>query len=186
MDVRAPETPLGDGVVSLQPWRDPDVAELVAALDGDPEITHWMHQIPQPYTESDARGYISASTAVWRAGSGATFAVRDESQRIAGSLGMRVIDAEDDVVEVGYWTAAHSRGRGLTTRALVLVSHWLFDTVGAARIQLRADVENIASQRVAEKAGFVREGVLRSSGVNARLRRRVDYVMYSLLPDELE
>jgi RimJ/RimL family protein N-acetyltransferase len=186
MDVRVPETPLSDGVVSLQPWREPDVGELVAALDGDPEIAHWMHQIPQPYTEADARGYISASTTAWRAGSGATFAVRDESNRITGSLGMRVIDAQDEVVEVGYWTAAHSRGRGLTTRALVLVSRWLFETVGAARVQLRADAENTGSQRVAEKAGFVREGVLRSSGVNDRLGRRVDYVMYSLLPGELE
>ena len=49
----------------------------------------------------------------------------------------------------------------------------------------RADVENIASRRAAEKAGFSLEGVLRSVHWNARLRRRQDWALYSLLPDEL-
>jgi RimJ/RimL family protein N-acetyltransferase len=185
MLVRVPRPPLGDSFVTLRPWEPGDVDALVEALDGDPEITRWMHQIPQPYTRAEARGYISASASAWRAGTGATFAVVDERGAISGSVGMRVIDAGDEVVEVGYWTAARARRRGLTTRALVLVSRWLFEDVGAARVQLRADVLNVASQRVAEKAGFVREGVLRSSGVNDRLRRRVDYVMFSLLPDEV-
>ena len=185
MDVRVPESPLSDGVVTLSPWTLDDIADIDGALDGDPEVAHWMHQIPQPYTEADARAYVSASGVAWRAGTGATFAVRDESGAITGSLGMRVIEAEEDVVEVGYWTAAAARRHGLTTRALVLLCRWLFDEVGAARVQLRADVLNLGSQRVAEKAGFVREGVLRSSGVNARLGRRVDYVIYSLLPDEV-
>src|SRR5690242_3614265 len=142
MEVRIPETPLSDGAVTLSPWTLDDAADIVAALDGDPEIAHWMHQIPQPYTEADARAYVSASGVAWRAGTGATFAVRDESGTVTGSLGMRVIDAEDDVVEVGYWTAARARRRGLTTRALALLCRWLFDEVGAARVQLRADVLN--------------------------------------------
>jgi RimJ/RimL family protein N-acetyltransferase len=111
--------------------------------------------------------------------------VLDEPGTIVGSVGMRVVDADDDIVEVGYWTAAPARRRGLTTRALVLISRWLLEEVGAARVQLRADVENTASQRVAERAGFAREGILRSSGVNDRLGRRVDYAIYSLLPGEL-
>jgi RimJ/RimL family protein N-acetyltransferase len=51
-------------------------------------------------------------------------------------------------------------------------------------VQLRADVRNTASLRVAEKAGFTREGTLRASGVNAREGRRVDYAVFSLLPEE--
>ena len=52
-------------------------------------------------------------------------------------------------------------------------------------LDLRADDRNIPSQRVAEKVGFTREGVLRSIRYNARLGRRANYVMYSLLPEEL-
>jgi RimJ/RimL family protein N-acetyltransferase len=53
------------------------------------------------------------------------------------------------------------------------------------RLQLRSDQRNIASQRVAESAGFRREGVLRSVRFNQRQSRRVDFVLYSLLADEL-
>ena len=49
-------------------------------------------------------------------------------------------------------------------------------------MQLRADVLNAASLRVAEKAGFTREGTLRASGFNDRQSRRVDYAVFSLLP----
>jgi RimJ/RimL family protein N-acetyltransferase len=81
---------------------------------------------------------------------------------------------------------ADVRGRGYTTRALVLVARWALAQDDVARVQLRADPENVASCRVAEKAGFRREGVLRSFHWNSRLGRRQDYAVYSLLPGELE
>jgi ribosomal-protein-alanine N-acetyltransferase len=66
---------------------------------------------------------------------------------------------------------------------LRLMTRWVAENTGAGRLQLHADVENIASQRVAEKAGFIREGVQRS-WIDIRGERR-DMVSYSLLPDEL-
>jgi GrpB-like predicted nucleotidyltransferase (UPF0157 family) len=69
------------------------------------------------------------------------------------------------------------------TRAAVLVSRYAL-AQGAARVFLRADPENIGSCRVAEKAGFTREGVLRSAHWNERLGRRQDWAIYSLLPVE--
>src|SRR5437588_10167321 len=165
MDVRRPGRPLSDGVVSLRPWTRDD-ARAIAAACAEKEIARWMHLIPQPYTEADAHAFIAGATAQWSEGTGATFAIVEVTTgAIAGSVGMRVIDREQDVVEVGYWATAAFRGHGLTTRALTLISRWLLEVVGAERVQLRADVENSASLRVAEKAGFVREGVLRSSRV---------------------
>jgi RimJ/RimL family protein N-acetyltransferase len=75
-------------------------------------------------------------------------------------------------------------GRGATTRALVLIAGWALAREGVARLQLRADTENEPSRRVAERAGFTFEGVLRSAYWNPRLGRRVDWAMYSLLPGE--
>lgn len=169
---------LTDGVVTLRTWRRSDAAELVDCIDGDPEITRWLDQVPQPYRTKDALAYLR--------GIGETaFAVTDaETGRILGSIGLRFSES-GDVGEIGYWLRADARGRGAITRSIRLVADWAFRRRRIERLQLRADVENVPSRRAAEKAGFTFEGVLRSVHWNARLKRRQDWAMYSLLPDEL-
>jgi RimJ/RimL family protein N-acetyltransferase len=184
VDVRLPSEPLADSAVTLRPWRPDDAAAIVAAMT-DAESAFWMHQVPQPYRERDAIAYVRAMEAAWRAGTGGALAVVEAgSDDAVGSIGFTVVDQELAIVEVGYWASPAVRGRGVTTRALQVLSQWLIDAVGAARVQIRADVHNAASLRVAEKAGFTREGVLRSSGYNHRAGRRIDYAIYSLLPGE--
>jgi RimJ/RimL family protein N-acetyltransferase len=184
MEVRPPDPPLTDGVVTLRPWTLDDVP-VIARSCNEPEIARWMHQIPSPYAEQDAREYVIATRHAWRDGAGAFFAIVDTaSGEPVGSIGMHILDAQFSNVEVGYWAAAPARGRGLTTRALRLISRWAIDEVGAKRIQLRADVLNAPSLRVAEKAGFTREGTQRSAAFNQRQNRRIDYAVYSLLPGE--
>ena len=185
MDVVPPEPPLSDGVVSLRPWRADDAAELVAALDGDEEITRWLDSIPQPYTKADAKAWLSQARQAWSEGTGCPFAVVDAATgRLLGGMGVRWNDRANQVAEVGYWARADIRGRGVTTRALQLVSDWALGTVGCERLVLRADTENVPSQRVAERAGFVREGIERSARFSPRQGRRVDFVVYSRLPDD--
>jgi RimJ/RimL family protein N-acetyltransferase len=118
------------------------------------------------------------------AGRAVAFAIVSDGGQPVGSIELRVIDHEHAIGELGYWAAPEARGRGLTTRAVRLVSHWAIAELGAQRLQIRADVENVPSCRVAERAGFSFEGVLRSSGLNSRLGRRIDYAVYSLLPGE--
>jgi ribosomal-protein-alanine N-acetyltransferase len=163
----------------LRPWRKADAAEIVACLDGDPEISRWLDQVPQPYPRADALAYIGGI------GENAFAVTNAASGRVLGSIGVQFSE-EGDVGEIGYWLRADARGSGVTTRAVVLLSRWALRRDGVARVQLRADPENAASCRVAEKAGFTREGVLRSAHWNARLERRQDWAMYSLLPGELE
>jgi RimJ/RimL family protein N-acetyltransferase len=170
---------LTDGVVTLRHWVESDVPALVECVDGDPEITVWLDQVPQPYTPDDARAFIDG-TAVDQE----TYAVTDAgSGRVLGSIGLG--RSTDGVCEIGYWIREDARGEGATTRALVLLSRDALGRDGVERVQLRADVENLSSCRVAEKAGFNREGVLRSAHWNARLGRRQDWAMYSLLPADL-
>jgi RimJ/RimL family protein N-acetyltransferase len=85
---------------------------------------------------------------------------------------------------VGYWLRPEGRGRGAATEALRLVSRWAFEALGIERLNLITDPENTASQRVAERAGFVREGVLRAWHPTRTGRR--DSVMFSLLRSDLE
>ncbi len=184
MAMRPPDPPLTDGVVTLRPWGERgDVAALTAACN-DRAIAEFLDQIPSPYTEEDARAYIEHCRIGWRQGSATNFAIVETHEPV-GAIGVRWLDGLDaGTAEVGYWMAPDARGRGLCSRALRLVSRWVLEEAGAPRLQLRADEENVASNKVAQNAGFTREGVLRSSRFNARLGRRVDFVMYSLLRGE--
>ncbi|HEY8217748.1 MAG TPA: GNAT family protein, partial [Acidimicrobiia bacterium] len=90
---------------------------------------------------------------------------------------------ERAVAEIGYWVAKEARGHGVATRIVRLTSRWAVCDLGVQRLELMTHVENVASQRVAEATGFVREGVLRSyvtlgCGIS-------DVVMFSLLPGDL-
>jgi RimJ/RimL family protein N-acetyltransferase len=171
--------------VTLRRWEDADAPAIAAACRED-EIARWLDQIPQPYTEDDARAYVRHSRNAWARSEISNFAVTDaKSGEVLGAIGARWITREDGVGEIGYWVKNDARGRGVASRALVLISRWAIEQVGARRLQLRADEQNEASKRVAEKAGFRRETVLRSSHYNSRQRRWVDFVVYALLPGEL-
>jgi RimJ/RimL family protein N-acetyltransferase len=181
-----PARPLCDGVVLLRPWQEAD-APAIAEACRDEEIARWLDSVPQPYTQADARAYIALSRRGWKERTLAAFAITDAaSGEVLGSVGVSVVDADQAVAEIGYWVKRAARGRGAATRAVRLASRWALAECGVQRLQLRADVHNLASQKVAERAGFTREGVLRSSRYSPRRGRRVDFVIYSLLPGELE
>jgi RimJ/RimL family protein N-acetyltransferase len=173
------DPPLTDGTVTLRPWTAGDVRVLVECLN-DPEIARWIDQIPQPYTEADARAFLAGGTDAF-----ARFAVTDaDDGRVVGGVGVHRVEAPG-VAEIGYWARAEARGRGLTSRATALAAQWVMRAHGVERVQLRAEAQNAASRRVAEKAGFRLEGILRSADWSPRLQRRCDWAMYSLLPEDL-
>jgi RimJ/RimL family protein N-acetyltransferase len=184
MAIQPPDPPLSDGVVTLRPWGEEGDVEAITAACNERAIAEFLDQIPSPYTEDDARAYLEISREGWADGTQTNFAITEDGPAL-GSVGVRWVEPDQGVAEVGYWVAAEARGRGLCTRAVRLVSRWVLEDCGAERLQLRADELNPASRKVAENAGFTQEGILRSSRYNARLGRRVDFVMYSLLPGEL-
>jgi len=184
--IAAPDPPLTDGGVILRPWDERDVPTLVECIDGDEEMIRWMDAIPQPYLDAEARTWIEQASSFWQTGTSAPFAVTEAvTGSVVGGVGFAWV-GDERVGEVGYWSRSEARGRGLTSCAVRLVSRWSFEALGCERLQLRVDAENVASQRVAEKTGFTREGVLRSVHFNPRQQRRVDFVMFSLLPGEID
>ncbi|MGH2724093.1 MAG: GNAT family N-acetyltransferase [Actinomycetota bacterium] len=179
--MRPPED-LSDGHVLLRlPGKD-DVAAVTEACQ-DPDIPRWT-EVPAPYTERDARGWIAEAERAWDRGTGelSLVVVAPDSGDLLGAIGLRVHD-RGGVGEVGYWVRREDRGRGVATRATRLLSLWAFATLGLSRIELFAAVENTPSCRVAERAGFRREGVLRSR--IAAKEGRHDAAIYSLLPGDL-
>lgn len=169
---------LCDGDLVLRRWTEGDVRALVTACN-DAEIAYWIPPIPSPYTEADALAFIGGEA---RPGESYSFAMTLEG-RLAGGIGMGV-NSNDYRARIGYWVAAPERGRGVCTRALRLVSRFALDELGLQRLELITDPDNAASQRVAEKVGFRREGVMRAHLRHPDGRIR-DSVLFSLLPGEV-
>lgn len=168
---------LRDESIVLRPWREDDAPAVYEACQ-DPEILHWAPTIPRPYTKEDALAFVTGALDLGRY----QFAIV-ESGVVVGSIGMRVSE-QTRTGHIGYWCARDARGRCITTRALRLLCEHAFDDLALERLELFTDPDNIASQRVAGKVGFQREGVLRSHLLHPDGRRR-DSVMLSLLPGEL-
>lgn len=178
-----PGHPLIDGATALRPWRDTDVVALTKAAR-DPEISRWT-AVPVNYTDSDARAYLLQRYDAITRGMMAPFAIVDASEPQAGVLGsisLMRLNWRHRRGEVGYWLAKGARGRGHATRAVRQICRWGFASLGLERVDLMAATGNDASQRVAQRAGFTREAVLRS--YLAGKEGRQDMVAFGLLADD--
>jgi RimJ/RimL family protein N-acetyltransferase len=172
---------LRDERILLRPWHIEDAPALEAACQ-DPEIAHWIPFVPRPYTRADAEEYLHGC--IESGDERHPFAIVDlQSEKLLGSIDMRV-NSQQYRGHIGYWVVASARGRGVCTAALRLVSRWALESLGLQRLELITDPDNRASQRVAEKVGYEREGILRAHLRHPDGRIR-DSVMFSLLPGEV-
>lgn len=152
-----------------------------AALFDDPEIQRFTllpSNPPPDYAQTWYAGYEQGRLD----GTRELFAVLEEEGELAG-VGMAFrIDATGSSAELGYLVAPAERGRGIATETLRLLTEWGFTELGAQRLELRISTANTASKRVAERAGYAREGVLRSLYFKDGLR--VDTEVWSRLPTD--
>jgi RimJ/RimL family protein N-acetyltransferase len=173
---------LADDVVLLRSWRETDVAAQLTAFS-DPWFLRFNDWAPR--TVAEARAYLTRHEQARRRGEQIEFALvephNDDAMLGGGSL--NGISAEQGRAAIGYWLAPSARGRGVATHAVRLIARWAFGDLQLARLELTCGPDNRASQRVAERCGFTREGVLRSH-IPFKSSRR-DSVIFSLLPGEL-
>ena len=168
---------LREGDLVLRPWTEDDVAAIVEGCN-DPEVAHWIPTIPHPYTREDALAFIRGEL-----GPSHHDMAIELDERVVGGIGIG-LNAHGYRGSIGYWIAKAERGQGICTRALRLLSRYALEELQLQSVQLVTDPENVASQRVAEKVGFQREGVLRAHLRHPDGRIR-DSVSFSLLPGEL-
>jgi len=144
----------------LEPIGPEHAEELWRATEASlPELRPWMFWAAGADQDS-TRAFAEEAGREWAEGIAYQFAIRDRDG-IAGALGIEVPVPVRRLGEIGYWVASRRAGRGYATEAGAAVVAFGFDAVGLYRLELRAGVENLASQRVAEKLGFRREGALR-------------------------
>jgi RimJ/RimL family protein N-acetyltransferase len=175
---------LSDQVVVLRPWNRSE-ASFIAEASRDPAIERYNG--PPPHSLADAVAVIEGFERSWLTfavsgtPTGVAFAIVDAAS--GEPVGMCGVDdwSNTDVAQFGYWLAAGARGRGFATRAVTLMTDWLF-TLGAARVLVTIVSENAASAAVARRAGFTYEGTLRAYGVWQNRRQDVD--VFAVLPQD--
>jgi RimJ/RimL family protein N-acetyltransferase len=175
---------LANETVLLRPWREADVPDIAMAFS-DPVTQKFSWTLATAFTEDDARAHFTSLEPARLRGEGVQFALvepKDEHD-VLGSVSLYDISLEQGTAATGYWLAPQARGRGVVSTAVRLLARWGFTELGLARIELTCGPDNDASQRVAARCGFVREGVMRSHMPFKGGRR--DTVIFSLLPDQL-
>lgn len=171
-----PEIALSDGVVQLRLIDERDRG-LVDRAAKDPEIRRRFGLL-----KTRPHDYFAYYWHGSRSGKAVAFTICDA--RGAGSGLVTVERRSAGRAQLGYWLLPDGRGRGYSTRALRLVSRWALDQPDVFRLQLTTAPDNTASQRVAERSGYRREGVLRSyQDIDGR---REDAVLFSLVPSDLD
>ena len=176
-----PEPPLADDVVRLVPLDEIHV-EPMRELGDDADVARFTW-VRAPLTDESALAWIDRYVAGWRDGTVAGFAVERRHDAVfLGFAALVRLDPDAREAELGYIVAPAARGRGVAVRAVGLLTAWCLADLGLERVELRIDVVNGPSTRVAEKLGFVREGVLRS--MHFKDGRRADLAVYSRLPGD--
>ena len=173
-----PGTPPSDDAVKLVPLGRSHL-DALEDLGADPLVQRFT-RIPDPFGRAEAEWWLGLYERGWVDGSRAGFAVVEHaSDAFVGMIAFVTLRLDAGEAEVGYIVAPEARGQGVAVRALNLLTAWGFEQLGLVRIELRAELENPASLRVAERCGYVREGVLR--GVHLKGGLRGDMAIYSRL-----
>jgi RimJ/RimL family protein N-acetyltransferase len=176
--VGPPAEPLTDGVVVLRRGNGRDRERMLETMR-DEHVRRWF-DMPREPVAGDVDGVLAEVARGWESRERYDFAIAVPPDDAA--VGAIVASRRPrGVWELAYLAGPRGRGRGYVTRAGRLVCDWLF-AQGVERIELRTHPENLGSQRVAERLGFVREGRERRSIVLHG--ERCDALVFSLLPDD--
>jgi RimJ/RimL family protein N-acetyltransferase len=168
-------------MLRLEPLDERHVPALEPVVH-DPDVLRFT-RIPDPPPHGFATTWIERYVEARMDGTREGFAAVDaESGMFVGLALAPHIDIEGREGELGYLVAPNARGRGVATEILRQLTQWAFEEAGLLRAYLIVDVENVASQKVADRAGYVREGVMRS--LHVKDGRRSDCILYSRLPSD--
>jgi ribosomal-protein-alanine N-acetyltransferase len=163
--------------VRLRPVRPDDAAAYVQAFADDPSLAHMLGYDAPSVREARARFRGDARDRA--TGTAAQFAVL-EDEAFRGLFLLHSFHWQHRRADVGFMVVAAARGRGVGRAALRLITDWALGTLGLQRLGLATIEENVATMRLAERAGYEREGILRA--YTREWDEPVDNVIYSVLP----
>ena len=177
---------LADGGLVLTPFVPEDAPDLLElSTESAAEIRPWMRWTDSIADLSGAVAMIGEWERQWRAEEGFAFGARDAaSGRMVGGGSLNQFNRKNAFANLAYWVRTGERGRGIAPRLTRMLARFGFEHLGLNRVEILMEPANTASLRVAEKAGAVREGLLRHRILNRGEPRTA--VVFSLIPSDLE
>jgi ribosomal-protein-serine acetyltransferase len=152
-----------------------------AARESAAEVYPWLAWCHAEYTLGEAEDWVRSRAQLASERQEYSFAIVDAQGGFLGGCGLNQINAIHRFANLGYWVRTAAAGRGVATEAVRQMAEFAFRETDLVRLEIVCAMGNLRSQRVAERAGAEREGLLRN-----RLMlhgRPVDAVMYSLFRD---
>jgi RimJ/RimL family protein N-acetyltransferase len=175
-----PEDGITDGAVRLRLPTVEDIDGLMPAFT-DPELRE-AGNLPD-FSRAEMEATLPHLPALVASGRLMPMTALDAATGdVVGGGTLHHLDADRAIVEIGYWVLRHAQRRGIATRIARLLAEHAFG-LGVMRVAAYVNVGNVASERVLERAGYTREGVVRSMPKPGGVRR-VDKTLFSLLPGE--
>jgi [ribosomal protein S5]-alanine N-acetyltransferase len=169
---------LAAGRFRLRPFALADI-DVVREASRDPYIP-LITTVPRAFTEDEGRRFIERQWSRAGQGTGYSFAIADAgTDRAVGQVGLWLKDIGDGRASIGYWVVGSARGRGAAGSAVRALAAWAHQGLHIPRLELYVEPWNTASIETADRAGFQREGLLRSWQEVGDERK--DMYMYSRL-----
>jgi ribosomal-protein-serine acetyltransferase len=179
------EVELIEGPFLIRTYREEDASSLYEAVrESLAEVSRWLPWCHENYSIEESREFTSSRAMASQGDEWYSFAVFErEGGRFLGGVGLNFINRVHQMANLGYWVRTSAAGRGVATSATRAAARFGFEQLGLRRIEIVAAVDNIPSQRVAEKAGAAREGVLRQRLLICG--KSMDAVLFSLVREDL-
>ncbi len=171
-----------DADIALVPRHPNDAAEtfeLVNAHRG--ALNEWLTWIESTYAVGDIRRYAQFAESQFDRNLSFDYSIRWQGA-MAGGLGLHNLDFAGRSAHVGYWLGPPFQGRGIMSRAVSKLTDHALGALALHRLEIRCVVENHKSRAVAERLGYVQEGVLREAYfLHGRFR---DIALYAMTAGE--
>jgi len=177
---------LTDDCILLRPYQLSDAEPLYEAVrESLPELLPWMPWAHPDYSLKESQKWIESCARNWARGKEYNFVILDaRDSRLLGGCGLNQVKRRAHFANLGYWVRSKCTGRGIATAAALLLVRFGFEELGLTRIEVGAATGNIASQRVAERIGAIRQGIQKRK---IAFRGKVyDRVVFSLTAKDLE
>ncbi len=179
--------PLATRRFELRPFKKRDIEPLLDAVNVSlADLYVWLPWAHRGYSRVDATRFVKETMRSWREQRAYDFAIRadEDPGRHIGNVSIWFISRGFRSGEIGYWIRSDMAGGGVATEVTARMVEVGFEDLRMHRIVLRIAVGNRASERVAEKLGFVREGILREElEVHGKW---LDHTVYSMLEHEYQ